>query len=129
RLRSLFEGLFDLEEAVIFFDEFEHLGLKRDGQTTPVEPLTAELLRGLPALRASGRVLAICATNYIRLLDPALLRPGRFDLVLPTGLPDGRDRATILRALLANRRCSGINIAAVARQSDGLTPADPEAVC
>lgn len=129
QLRSLFERLFQLEEAVVFFDEFEHLGLKRDGQTTPVEPLTAELLRGLPALRASGQMLAVCATNYIRLLDPALLRPGRFDLVLPIGLPDAADRSAILHQILANRRLGPIDVEAVAARCEGLTAADLQAVC
>src|SRR5919199_208313 len=129
RLRRLFDHLFRLEDVVIFFDEFEHLGLKRDSQTTPVEPLTAELLRGLPALRASGRLLAVCATNYVRLLDPALLRPGRFDLVLPVGLPDADDRAAMLRDLLARRPCGAVDLAAVVAHSDGLTPADLGAVC
>jgi SpoVK/Ycf46/Vps4 family AAA+-type ATPase len=129
RLRRLFERLFRLEEAVIMFDEFEHLGLKRDGRTAPVEPLTAELLRGLPALRDSGQVLAVCATNYIRLLDPALLRPGRFDLVLPLDLPSTADRAAILRALLARRHSGTVDLAPVVAASDGFTPADLAAVC
>ncbi len=129
RLRRLFEHLFQLEEVVIFFDEFEHLGLTRENHTTPVEPLTAELLRGLPALRASGKVLAVCATNYVRLLDPALLRPGRFDLVLPIGLPNAEDRAAILRDLLARRPCGAIDLTAVVARAEGLTPADLGAVC
>jgi len=129
RLRRLFEQMFRLEEAVIFFDEFEHLGLKRDGHTMTVEPLTAELLRGLPTLHANGRVLAICATNYIRLLDPALLRPGRFDLVLPVGLPDAADRAALLQRLLERRPADTIDLAAVVARSEGLTPADLGAVC
>lgn len=129
RLRRLFEKLFQLEQAVIFFDEFEYLGLKRDGQKTPVEPLTAEMLKGLPALRESGLVLLMCATNHIGLLDPALLRPGRFDLVLPIGLPDGDDRAAILRLLLARHQCDAIDEAPVIQRTDGLTMADLQAVC
>jgi transitional endoplasmic reticulum ATPase len=129
RLRRLFDRLFRREEVVIFFDEFEHLGLNREVQTTPVEPLTAELLRGLPALRASGKLLAVCATNYVRLLDPALLRPGRFDLVLPIGLPDADDRAAMLGDLLARRPCGAIDLATVVARADGLTPADLGAVC
>jgi transitional endoplasmic reticulum ATPase len=129
RLRRLFEHLFGLEEVVIFFDEFEHLGLNRESQTTPVEPLTAELLRGLPALRASGKLLAVCATNYVRLLDPALLRPGRFDLVLPIGLPDATDRAAMLADLLRRRPRGAIDLATVVARADGLTPADLGAVC
>jgi transitional endoplasmic reticulum ATPase len=129
RLRRLFEQMFRLEEAVIFFDEFEHLGLKRDSQTTPVEPLTAELLRGLPTLHANRRVLAVCATNYVRLLDPALLRPGRFDLVLPVGLPDAPDRAALFQRLLERRPADAIELEAIVARSEGLTPADLGAVC
>lgn len=129
RLRGLFEHLFQLQDVVIFFDEFEHLGLKRDGQTAPVEPLTAELLHGLPALRSSGRTLVMCATNYVQLLDPALLRPGRFDLVLPIELPDQAERAVLLCRLLSNRCCDDIDFRLPAERSEGLTPADLEAVC
>jgi transitional endoplasmic reticulum ATPase len=129
RLRRLFEQLFRLEEALIFFDEFEYLGLKRDSQTAPVEPLTAELLRGLPAVRANGRVLVVCATNYIRLLDPAVLRPGRFDLILPVGLPDATDRAALLRHALRRRPCGSLDLDRIVAHTDGLTPADLEAVC
>ncbi len=129
RLRRLFGRLFGIADAVVFFDEFEHLGLKRDGHTVPVEPLTAELLRGLPALRGGGRLLVVCATNHIRLLDPALLRPGRFDLVLPVGLPDAADRRACFHSLLAHRQCGTIDVEAVVQRSEGLTPADLDAVC
>jgi transitional endoplasmic reticulum ATPase len=129
RLRHLFERLFQLEEVVIAFDEFEHLGLKRDGHTTPVEPLTAEFLRGLPALAERGRALAVCTTNYIRMLDPALLRPGRFDLVAPVGLPDAEDRTALLTLFLAHRHCTAIDLEAVAKQCGGLSTADLAAVC
>lgn len=129
RLRRLFERLFCLEDALIFFDEFEYLGLKRQGQTTPVEPLTAELLRGLPAVRTNGQLLVVCATNYVRLLDPAVLRPGRFDLVLPVGLPDATDREALLRHALRGRPCGPLDLNAMVARSEGLTPADLVAVC
>ncbi|MBI3965363.1 MAG: ATP-binding protein [Chloroflexi bacterium] len=129
RLRRLFARLFRLEQSVIFFDEFEHLGLKRDGQTGPVEPITVQLLRGLPKLRASGNVLVICATNYVRLLDPAVLRPGRFDLVLPIGPPEPADRHELLRWLLARHRRGVVDFERVVERSEGLTFADLQAVC
>ncbi len=129
RLHRLFERLCQLEDVVIFFDEFEHLGRKRDERAAGAEPLTAELLRGLPSLRAKGCVLVVCATNHIRLLDPALLRPGRFDLVLPVGLPEAADRAAVLRALLDRRPCGPIDLDQVVERSAGLTPADLGAVC
>lgn len=129
RLRRLFQQLFQLEQAVVFFDEFEHLGLKRDGQTAAAEPLTAELLHGLPSLREKAGLLVVCATNYVRMLDPALLRPGRFDLVLPVGLPDEGDRSALLTQLLDRHHCGKIDLPAIVAGSAGLTPADLEAVC
>jgi SpoVK/Ycf46/Vps4 family AAA+-type ATPase len=129
RLRRLFERLFCLEEALIFFDEFEYLGLKRTNHTAPAEPVTAELLRGLPAVRANGQVLVVCATNYIRLLDPAVLRPGRFDLILPVQLPDATDRQAILQHALKRRPCGPLDMDAIVTRSQGLTPADLTAVC
>ncbi|HEX2173825.1 MAG TPA: ATP-binding protein, partial [Dehalococcoidia bacterium] len=128
RLRQLFERLFRVEQAVIFFDEFEYLGLRRNAQTA-TEPLTAELLRCLPLLRASGQALAVCATNHVGVLDPALLRPGRFDLILPMGLPDAAERRSLFDRLLARHRRGLIDLDLVVAQSDGLTPADLEAVC
>jgi transitional endoplasmic reticulum ATPase len=129
RLRLLFEGLFKLEEVVSAFEEFEYLGLKRHGHAGPMEPLTAEFLRGLPALGAEGRSLVVCTTNYIRLLDPALLRPGRFDLVVPVGLPDADDRHALLCAFLAHRECGDIDVPTVVARGTGLTTADLAAVC
>lgn len=129
RLRRLCERLFQLEAAIIFFDEFEHLGLKRDGQSAPIGALTAEFLRGLSTLHANAHLVTVCATNYIRLLDPALLRPGRFDLVLPVGLPDAADRAALLRLLLVRHRLGPIDLDPVVARSVGLTPADLDATC
>jgi SpoVK/Ycf46/Vps4 family AAA+-type ATPase len=129
RLGRFFERLYRLEQAVIFFDEFEYLSLKRERQPSAIAPLTAEFLRGLPALSASRQVLLVCATNHVRLLDPCLLRPGHFDLVLPIGLPEGSQRAALLRRLLANRPCGAIDLEAVVERTDGLTPADLVAVC
>jgi transitional endoplasmic reticulum ATPase len=129
RLRRLFERLFPLEGVVTAFDEFEHLGLKRDDHAVPVEPLTAEFLRGLPILGAGERALVVCTTNYVRLLDPALLRPGRFDLVVPVGLPEEADRQALLATFLANRHGGAIDVPAVAARSTGLTTADLAAVC
>ncbi len=129
RLRALFQHLQALQDVVVFLDEFEQLGLRRDRAVPGVEPLTVELLRGLPALRANDRLLVVCATNYIRLLDPAVLRPGRFDLILPIGPCGEADRAQVLRQLLAERPSGGVDVERVAAGAEGLTTADLQAVC
>ena len=70
-----------------------------------------------------------CATNYVRLLDPALLRPGRFDLILPVGLPDEGDRRALVDQLLTRHQCGPIDLPAIVDATGGLTPADLELVC
>jgi transitional endoplasmic reticulum ATPase len=129
RLGQLFDRLLDLDQAVIFLDEFEHLGLKLEGQPSAIAMITAEFFRRLSALHASRQVLLVCATSYVRLLDPRLLRSGHFDLVLPIGLPDSTQRAALLQRLLAHRQCGAIDLEAVVERSVGFTPADLVAVC
>lgn len=129
RLHQLFERLFRLEQAVIFLDEFDYLGRKRGEQNGQSDALTAELLRQMSAIQSKGNILIVCATNYIGLLDPALLRPGRFDLVLPVGLPNQNERAALLRSFLARHHCGPVQLDLLASESDGLTPSDLESVC
>ncbi len=128
-LHRLFERLFQLEQTVIFLDEFEQLGRKRVDQTMLVDGVTAELLRQMSAVQATGEMLIVCATNHVRVLDPALLRPGRFDLVLPVGLPDVRDRGRLLGCLLGRHHCGPIQLDAVVQRTEGFTAADLEGIC
>ncbi len=114
---------------MVLLDEFEHLGLRRDREAGPAEPLTAEFLRDMPALRERQRILIACATNHIRLLEPALLRPGRFDLLLPIGLPDAPERAAVLARLLRRHQCGRLELETVVVESDGLTLADLDCLC
>jgi transitional endoplasmic reticulum ATPase len=129
RLRHLFQRLLAFTETVILFDEFEALGLNRLLRPGAAESLTPELLRGLPALRARTGIVVVCVTNYVRLLDPAVLRPGRFDLILPVGPPDTTSRHALLQRLLRRHRCSNIELETIVNATEGLTAADHEAIC
>jgi SpoVK/Ycf46/Vps4 family AAA+-type ATPase len=129
RLGQLFERMLQLDQVVLFLGEFEHLGLKRERPSSDVAGLTARVLRGLPSLNSRRRVLLVCATNHVRLLDPRVLRPGHFDLVVPIGLPDAAERAALLRRHLAHRPCGALDLEAVVERSEGLTPADLVGVC
>ena len=85
-LHPVMEKSRNLEEAVIFIDEFEEIAGSRDDATRIDKSITNELLKQVPLLKNQGnKVLFICATNYIRQLDAALLRPGRFDCIIPVG--------------------------------------------
>jgi len=83
-LRRIMEKARQLQDAVIFIDEFEELAGRRDKADRLEKSITNEFLKQVPLVKnESNRVLLVCATNYIRQLDAALLRPGRFDCIIP----------------------------------------------
>lgn len=87
-LRETFTDLAGLETVLLFIDEVEEITGVRSG--TAVDPghgVTNELLKLIPGFRDHDDRLLICATNSVRSLDPAFLRPGRFDYVIPVGPP------------------------------------------
>jgi transitional endoplasmic reticulum ATPase len=89
-----------------------------------------QFLSELDSLTALDGVVVLGATNRIDLVDPALLRPGRFDIVLEIPLPDERARHEIFRVhLLRTPLASSVDLAELAKGSEGLTGADIEAVC
>lgn len=72
RLRAIFELLLEVECAVIFFDEFEELALRPDKSSTSGRIVSSEMLKQIPRFHGKAQLLLICATNNIRLLNPAL---------------------------------------------------------
>lgn len=127
-LKVIFDLLGESERVVVFIDEFEGLVLRPD-QAGKEEKLTSnEFLRQMPKLRGENRILLVCATNNIRMLNPALLRPGRFDLIFPVGPLDMESRKTVLENKFKSLVTGHLDIDAIAAAMDGFTPADIEAV-
>ena len=88
-LRDTFARVADLEHAVVFIDEVEEIAVQRGGEPpSAMQGVTNELLKIIPTFRDQPNRLLVCATNFIRALDTAFLRHGRFDYVIPIGLPD-----------------------------------------
>jgi ATP-dependent 26S proteasome regulatory subunit len=97
-LREAFATLMELETVVVFIDEVEEIAGSRSGvPSDPAHGVTNELLKLIPAFRQRDDRLLICATNSVRSLDSAFLRPGRFDYIIPIGPPDTTARAAIWR--------------------------------
>jgi transitional endoplasmic reticulum ATPase len=125
-LRAAFADLAELEEVLLFIDEVEEIAGVRSGNATdPSHGVTNELLKCIPGFRERGDRLLICATNSVRSLDPAFLRPGRFDYVLPIGPPNPTARAAIWRRYLGPA-ADTIDIAELVDASELFTPADIE---
>ncbi|RBP67864.1 ATPase family protein associated with various cellular activities (AAA) [Brevibacterium sanguinis] len=126
-LRTSFEQIGELEHAVVFIDEVEEIASKRGGEPpSPTQGVTNELLKQVAEFRDREGRLLICATNFVRALDAAFLRHGRFDYVIPIGLPDETARKAIWTRYVPDQMIDGIDLDQLAEASAGLTPADIE---
>jgi transitional endoplasmic reticulum ATPase len=126
-LHKVMEKARRLEEAVIFIDEFEEIAGSRDEATRIDKSITNEFLKQVPLLKNQGnKVLFVCATNYIRQLDSALLRPGRFDCIIPVGGLDEDGRRTILEQFLTKLNAASVDLNLIVKMTSRLTPADIE---
>src|SRR3954463_15114693 len=126
-LRETFTEIDDLEHAVVFIDEVEEIAGVRGGKPpSPLQGVTNELLKIIPGFRERGDRLLVCATNFIRALDPAFLRHGRFDYVIPIGAPDGTAREAIWRRYIPGAVLEDIDLERLVEASDLFTPADIE---
>jgi SpoVK/Ycf46/Vps4 family AAA+-type ATPase len=89
--------------------------------------ITNEFLKQVPLLKKEGKkILLVCATNYIRDLDSALLRPGRFDCIIPVGSLDDEGRRTILQHYNSKVNARNINLDLIVSLTQNFTPADIE---
>ncbi|MER5810126.1 bifunctional GNAT family N-acetyltransferase/ATP-binding protein [Streptomyces sp. NPDC002033] len=125
-LRDAFARIAELERVLVFIDEVEEIAPVR---TEPAQPggihgVTNELLKLIPGFREGGERLLVCATNSIRSLDPAFLRPGRFDYLIPIGTPDAGARSAIWSRYTAGR--ADVDVAALVAATELFTPADIE---
>ena len=126
-LRTTMEKARRLEEAVIFIDEFEELAASRDEGDRIDRSITNEFLKQVPLLKSqANKVLLVCATNYVRQLDTALLRPGRFDCIIPVGFLDDDGRRTILEYHNARINVGDIDLDLIVQKTRYFTPADLE---
>lgn len=125
-LRETFTTISELEHAVVFIDEVEEIASHRQGEPpSPTQGVTNELLKIIPAFREQPGRLLICATNFIRSLDAAFLRHGRFDYVIPIGLPDEQARDAIWQRYIP-AAAEGIDVPALVTMTEGFSPADIE---
>jgi len=126
-LRAIMEKARNLDEAIIFIDEFEEIAGSRDSANRLDKSITNEFLKQVPLLKNQGnRILLVCATNYIRQLDAALLRPGRFDCIIPVGGLNNDERKTILNYYLSRVNFGEVDMDWLVNATHQFTPADIE---
>jgi transitional endoplasmic reticulum ATPase len=126
-LKRFMERAQSLDEAVMFIDEFEEIAGSREQASRVDKSITNEFLKQVPLFKRQARkTLLICATNYIRELDAALLRPGRFDCIIPVGGLDDLGRRTIFEYYLSKTNRGEVDVDKIVSMMPFFTPADIE---
>lgn len=120
-LSEAFGHLQELDNVVAFIDEVEEIATRRQPGQIAATAVVNELLKCLVQFRDRPGRLLVCATNSVRELDPAFLRHGRFDYVLPIGPPDNQARDALWRKYLDS---NSIDVHALVAETEGYTPAD-----
>jgi cell division protease FtsH len=131
RIRRLFREAAKNEPAIIFIDELDAVGARRGTDNNSEREQTLnQLLVEMDGFSSSGRIVVMAASNLLDKLDPALLRPGRFDRQVFVSPPDVEGRTRILEVHTANKPLRpDVDLALVAQQTSGLSGAELANLC
>jgi proteasome regulatory subunit len=132
-VRELFAMARDRAPSIVFIDEIDAIGSMRtqDGTSgsAEVQRTLMQLLAEMDGFENRGDVRIMAATNRVDMLDPALLRPGRFDRILEVPLPDQNARLEILKIHSAAMHLRNVDLDDVIRLTENATGADLQAIC
>lgn len=131
-IREIFRKARAATPCILFFDEIDSIApIRGHGSDSGVtERVISQMLTEMDGLEELKGVVVLAATNRIDIVDPALLRPGRFDLVIELPMPDERARCEIFKVHTKKKPITkGIILEELARMTEGFTGADIEAVC
>ena len=131
RVRDLFDVAKKSMPCIVFIDEIDAVGRQRGtgmgGGHDEREQTLNQLLVQMDGFETNDGIIVMAATNRADILDPALLRPGRFDRQIYVNIPDVRGREAILKVHARNKRLAGeVNFKTVARMTSGFSGADLE---
>ncbi len=128
KVRDLFKQAKEKAPCIVFIDEIDAIGKKRDGQLSTNderEQTLNQLLTEMDGFEGNNGVIILAATNRPESLDPALLRPGRFDRRVPVELPDLKGREAILKVHAKKiKLAEDVDFAAIARMASGASGAE-----
>jgi cell division protease FtsH len=129
RVRDLFQQARKMGRAIIFIDEIDSIGRKRGaglgGGHDEREQTLNQMLSEMDGFESSEGVVVMAATNRPDILDPALLRPGRFDRQIIVPLPEAEERHAILKVHSTGKRMGGdVDLETMAKATPGMSGAD-----
>ncbi len=130
-VREVFKKARQTSPTIIFFDEIDSLaprrGMSADSHAT--ERVVNQLLTEMDGLEDLYDVVIIAATNRPDIIDPAVLRPGRFDRMILTTIPEEKERLEIIKVHTKEMPLKDVNLDLLAKKTQGYVGADIEAVC
>ena len=134
RVRDLFEEAKKNAPCIIFIDEIDAVGRRRGaglgGGHDEREQTLNQLLVEMDVFGVNEGIIVMAATNRPDILDPAILRPGRFDRQIYVGIPNVKEREAILMVHTRNKRLDpDVDLKVIAKHTTGFTPADLENLC
>lgn len=131
-VRDVFNIAREKAPSIVFIDEIDAVGSRRtyDGTTgsSEVNRTMVQLLAELDGFDARGDVRIAAATNRIDLLDPALLRPGRFDRIIEIPMPDAEGRKEIFKIHTKNMKLEDVDFEELIKMTEGLSGAELKAI-
>ncbi len=131
-VRETFRKARQAAPAVVFLDEIDSIAPSRGGSTSDshvTERVISQILTELDGLESLNSVIVIAATNRPDIIDPALLRPGRFDRLIEIGLPDEKARLQILKIHASTKPLAeDVNLEEIAKKTDKYSGADLSAI-
>jgi len=129
-VRQVFKKAKQVAPAVVFLDEIDSIAPKRGGTESNVtERVVNQLLTSMDGLEDRDEVIVIAATNRPDIIDPALLRPGRFDKLLLIPIPDEEGRKRILEVHTRDMPMREVDLGQLATRTKGYVGADIENLC
>jgi transitional endoplasmic reticulum ATPase len=129
-IRNIFKRARQVAPAIIFFDEIDAIAPLRglDAGSRVSENIVSQILTEMSGLEDMHNVVVIAATNRPDILDPAMLRPGRFDRQVLVPAPDEEARFEILKIHTRKMPLKGVDIRGIAKETEGYSGADLEAL-
>ncbi len=132
-VRDIFRKARQAAPTVLFFDEMDSIAPARGSGSSDshvTERMISQILSEMDGLESLHNVVVIAATNRPDIIDPALLRPGRFDRMVEIGMPDQEARLDILKIHTEKRPLAeDVDLASISKRTDGYSGADLASVC
>ena len=130
-IRQIFKRAKQMAPCIIFFDEIDSITPKRGtrAENASIERMVNQILPSMDGIEGLENVTVMAATNRPDMMDPALLRPGRFDKMILVGKPDLESRLRILEVHTKDMPLINVDLIDIAELTDGYVGADLQAVC